>query len=244
SSGKRQPLRPQGQMYVNTIDRRAWYIGQIPFEVDKEALRIIDIFEHDETHRLVRTLQADSAFWNWKNQTWRFENCILTTHKPNGDIEARKKLDHHEVDGWLETPWRIVSERLEATYLGVPKLRSYLNSNQHLPDAQLADHRTFLHHRIAAPWSCLVIAFVATPLGIVFSRRGMMGGVALAIFFFAAILFITELFLALGRTGHIAPILAAWIPNLLFFLIGMGLLFMRTTNRGFDLLSKLRRSVN
>ena len=85
--------------------------------------------------------------------------------------------------------------------------------------------------RWAAPWSCLIVVFVAAPMGIVFSRRGVLGGVATAVFLFAAILFLTELFLSLGKSGYLRPEVAAWLTNIIFLGIGSCLLYARAGNR-------------
>jgi hypothetical protein len=43
--------------------------------------------------------------------------------------------------------------------------------------------------------------------------------------------FLTHLFLALGEGDRVPAIVAAWTPNLIFFLIGLYLLRLRATNR-------------
>jgi len=43
--------------------------------------------------------------------------------------------------------------------------------------------------------------------------------------------FLTHLFLALGEGDRIPPWAAAWTPNFLFALLGLVLLYLRSTNR-------------
>jgi lipopolysaccharide export LptBFGC system permease protein LptF len=43
--------------------------------------------------------------------------------------------------------------------------------------------------------------------------------------------FLIHLFLALGEGDRVSPIVAAWTPNIFFFLIGLYLLHLRATNR-------------
>ena len=69
------------------------------------------------------------------------------------------------------------------------------------------------------------------PLGISFSRRGIIASVALAIGLVFTMNFLTHLFLALGEGDRVSPITAAWTPNVIFFLIGLYLLRLRATNR-------------
>ncbi len=63
----------------------------------------------------------------------------------------------------------------------------------------------------------MVVAIMATPLGIGFSRRGILASVAVAIGLVFTMNFLTHLFLALGEGDRVSPIVAAWTPNLIFF---------------------------
>ena len=72
---------------------------------------------------------------------------------------------------------------------------------------------------------------MATPLGIGFSRRGILSSVAAAIVLVFSMNFLTHLFLALGEGDRISPFVAAWAPNLIFLVIGLYLLRLRATNR-------------
>jgi len=66
-----------------------------------------------------------------------------------------------------------------------------------------------------------------------------LSGVATAIFFFAALLFLTNLMLALGKGARVPALIAAWAPNLLFGIIGLGLLYLRSKNRELPKLKSL-----
>ncbi|HUF62860.1 MAG TPA: LptF/LptG family permease [Verrucomicrobiales bacterium] len=239
--GEEQSTIAERQLYVNTDDRRTWYIGQIPFQLDREQLRILDIYERDEHQRIRLSIQAASAFWHWRDAAWEFRDGAVAVFQENGDLLSKDFFSSHTVSGWRETPWRIVSSRFEPDYLGVPGLLSYLRTHSNDRSARLQLYQTNLHNRWAAPWGCLVILFVAAPLGIVFSRRGALGGVAASIVLFAAILFVSELLLALGKGGFIPPAPAAWLTNLAFLCIGALIFHLRAGNRELRL-PRLRRS--
>jgi lipopolysaccharide export system permease protein len=90
-----------------------------------------------------------------------------------------------------------------------------------------------------------VVVWIAAPLGIGYSRRGVLAGVAAAVILVFSMNFLTHLFLALGEGDRIAPWVAAWAPNLLFAAIGLYLLYLRASNReapGFQL-ARARRIV-
>ncbi|PYL19020.1 MAG: hypothetical protein DME30_01840, partial [Verrucomicrobia bacterium] len=112
-----------------------------------------------------------------------------------------------------------------------PELRQYLHFNSDFPVTLLAPFRTHLQYRLALPWTCLVVVCIAAPLGIGYSRRGVLASVASAVILVFSMNFLTHLFLALGEGDRISPLVAAWTPNLIFTLIGLYLLYLRATNR-------------
>ncbi len=140
-------------------------------------------------------------------------------------------LGSRSFNTWRETPYRLASSSMEAEQLSVPDLRRYIQFNSDFSTHQLAPFRTYLQHRWALPLTCFTVIFIAAPLGIVFSRRAVLASVASSLFIFFGYIFMMFLFLALGKGGHVPPIVAAWTPNAVLFIIGAYLLFLRSTNR-------------
>ena len=105
---------------------------------------------------------------------------------------------------------------LPAAQLGIPDLNDWLEANPPGTWASRGGHLTQWHYRWAQPVNCLIVVLLATPLGIVFSRRGTSGGVAMAVFLSAGMLFLSNVCLSFGDSGHLRPVLAAWLPNLVF----------------------------
>ena len=115
--------------------------------------------------------------------------------------------------------------------LSVPELRAYLEFNSDFPPVRLAAYRTHLNYRWSLPLVCLVVVFLAAPLGVAYSRRGILGGVAAAVGLFFSLVFLSMLLIALGKGSRLPPAVAAWGPLTAFFVIGLFLLWYRSTNR-------------
>jgi lipopolysaccharide export LptBFGC system permease protein LptF len=75
----------------------------------------------------------------------------------------------------------------------------------------------------------------------VYNRRGVVGGVAWALGIFFLLLFGRGIFLALGKGMRLDPFLAPWVPNIIIGVLGMILLWMRSTNRDFASLFSRRK---
>lgn len=76
--------------------------------------------------------------------------------------------------------------------------------------------------RFSVPASCIVFSCVAPVFAILFARTGGFAGVLLSIFlvmvYYNAFVVSTEIF---GRNGWFPPVVAAWLPNLIFAVIGL-----------------------
>ena len=114
------------------------------------------------------------------------------------------------------------------------------NANNH-ESANPAPYLTQWHYRWALPFTCLVTVMLATPLAVHFSRRGPGGGILLAVVLSGLLLLVTSISMALGESGTLKPIHAAWLPNIAFAILGLYLFHRRLTGRPIYLI--LRRLV-
>lgn len=226
-----------GHLSKDRMTNRLWFASVWRPNVD--ALENVHITQLDPAGQPITRWYAREATYNARAGQW-----ILTQGKQVGfDAEGNIAGTTEDwtrgygadavrtIDGWSETPFRIASARMDAEQLSVPDLREYLAANSDFPDRQLAAFRTHLQHRWALPFTCFAVAFIAAPLGIVFSRRAVLASVAASIFIFFVFLFLMFFFLALGKGSHVPPFVAAWTPNAMLLLIGGYLLYVRSSNR-------------
>ena len=233
--GRKKERAISGHLFKNREDNRVWFAARL--YLDKGTLEGVQIVQHDASGHIRQQWYASSATFDPNTATWHLENARHIEMEPNGDITKTELLDQMTVEGFSETPWRVASSRMNADYLSVPELRDYLNYNSDFPETRLAPYRTHLYYRWALPTVCFLVVFVAAPCGIVYSRRGVLGGVALAIALFFGLVLLSSLFIALGKGSRVSPFVAAWGPMIAFFAAGIYLLWMRSTNRD---LPKLR----
>lgn len=81
------------------------------------------------------------------------------------------------------------------------------------------------HIKFSVPAACFVFALTGPVFAVIFSRSGAFVGVLLSIvlvlLYYNAFVISTEIF---GRNGWLSPVLAAWLPNILFLVVGVALL--------------------
>jgi LPS export ABC transporter permease LptG/LPS export ABC transporter permease LptF len=114
----------------------------------------------------------------------------------------------------LEPPDYFESEQPVAEMMTVGELRRYVDelSASGLNVVHLAVE---LQHKLAFPFVTLVMTLLAIPFGVSTGRRGALYAIGLGIILALSYWILTSLFVALGKSGLLTPVLAAWTPNII-----------------------------
>jgi lipopolysaccharide export system permease protein len=212
---------------------RLWMVGAFPENFLKgEPLQNVEITTINPDRSVKNRIQSASATYDKRDRSWTFENPIISRFQP-GQSPIFEQLDEPWIrKTWRETPAQIIKPGLSVEYLGIPELNSWLISPlAKQMTANLPAYLTHWHYRWALPISCLVTVLLAVPLSIHFSRRGGGSGIFLAVVLSVMMLFISTITLALGESGSLLPMVAAWLPNILFSGLGLYLYHRRITGR-------------
>ena len=219
----------KNHLFRNRIDNRTWYLQSL--DVARQRAYQVQIIQQDAEGNILEKWYIVNASYDPAAHTWHFSNVNHVVVDEAGNIVSFDYADHRDINTWSESPWRIGSSAMDPNVLGVPELKEYLAHNSDFPKVRLAPFVTHLYYRWALPWTCLIVIFIAVPLGVIYSRRSILGGISLAVGLFAALLFSDNLFLALGKGSRCFPWVAAWGPNVIFLGIGCYLLWIRATGR-------------
>lgn len=227
--------------YRNTEDRRTWLIHQLPYDLSNDNKMTDVTVIHDGPDGRPKTIWlARKAMWDAINTTWRFYDVTVLTAS-SGRMFTKENLEKLDVEEtWKETPGLMLSDKLNADYLGVQDLVSYLRSNESLPDRSLARYRSTLHSRFATPFRCFLMVLLAAPLAMVSSRRGVLGGISAAVGMFVLVYFLSVSMQKLAEGSYLSPAMGSWTVPLLAAAAGSWILWMRTANRELPSLNPLR----
>ena len=213
------------------------------------ANRIWQIGEYDAVTRImlnpnVTWMTADGS-WHAldaeragrTNNVWIFSNAKMFAQSPHGTLVPTGSTNLIAMPEFDETPKQILSNLKmsdsqtvrgsRSADIPLKDLREYLKLHPDLPRDDANALRTKYYGRLAAPWTCLVVVFIAIPFGAQSGRRNLFFGVAGSIFICFAYFVLQQVSLAFGMNGHLPAWLAAWLPNLLFTTAGT-ILIVRT----------------
>jgi lipopolysaccharide export system permease protein len=234
SIAKGQPvIEAKNVLFRAPNSNRLWLVGTFPEHFLKgEPLQNVEITFMRPDQSIRARMNSPKASYDRTTRTWTFHNPLISRFEP-GRAPIFEQLDKPILNNtWKETPSQIIKPGLSVEYLGIPELTSWLISPlAGQMTANLPAYRTHWHYRWALPVTCLVTVLLAVPLSIHFSRRGGGSGIFLAVVLSILMLFTSTITLALGESGTLNPMIAAWLPNLLFAGIAIYLFQRRNTGR-------------
>jgi lipopolysaccharide export system permease protein len=219
----------QGQIFRNRTDSRTWFVQN--FLPRGNTFNNVQVLQQDANDNIVTNYVASRANYSPETKNWELENVKVVHYDHAGNIVDEQIYPSLKIEHWSETPFRLGSANERAEFLSLPELLEYLHYNSDFPATLLAPFRTHLQYRLALPWTCFVVVCIAAPLGIGYSRRGVLSSVAAAVILVFTMNFLVHLFLALGEGARVPAWIAAWTPNILFTVIGLYLLYLRASNR-------------
>jgi lipopolysaccharide export system permease protein len=91
------------------------------------------------------------------------------------------------------------------------------------------------HSRFTFPFASLVFAILAVPLGIQNRRSGKSGGFTVSIFIIFSYYVLMSVMRTFAEKGAIPPVVALWIPDVIFFCLGCFFLRMASLEKSIPL---------
>lgn len=173
----------------------------------------------------VRQVVGESG--GWEDGKWVFRKAVEYVFRSATDGDPMQVL--HEslvVPELAETPdmiraeIKVLSQRrgraLRRPELTLREIADYRRLHDRIPPELDAMLDTTFHARLAAPWTCLVVALIAVPFSAPSGRRNLFYGVAGSIGIAFAYFVLQRFGFALGQSGQVPGWVAAWLPNTVF----------------------------
>ncbi|HXR06537.1 MAG TPA: LptF/LptG family permease, partial [Candidatus Acidoferrum sp.] len=181
----------------------------------------------------VRIINADRAIYS--NGQWVFfnvEDWVTRTNAPppsGPKLQPILKLRLAETPAWIESELKVKAlsptEAARKPQLSIREILTYFRLHPHLEATRWATLMTQLQCRLAEPFTCLTVVLIALPFGARSGRHNVFAGVASGLFICFGFFIMQRIAMGLGVSGNLPPVLAAWLPNLVFGLAGLALIW-------------------
>lgn len=214
-------------LYVDSYDEARHTMQHVMIQDSRDPERPLTIFAKnglitsDDTQGILRILLQNGSIHTQSKQGYRlvsFGEYLLTADTGRSVPPARNELD-----------LTIAELQREAASSAQPKPVRLKMAIE-------------LQSRFAFPCAAFVFAILALPLGLSNRRSGKGAGFTISIFILLIYYVLLSFLRTLAEKGSLPPVVAVWLPNLLFLGLGLGLLRLASQEQG--LLGLLRNAVS
>jgi lipopolysaccharide export system permease protein len=200
-------------LYVNQIDRRQHQMKDIFIEDKRQPDVVVTVVA--PSGKLLSNPEA------LKLQLQLFDGTIYQTNLGERSSNAiyfhtyNMNLDLRELVEEVEKP-----KYRHRESLNIKELRERIDVfDESHPGKNRA--RMTLHRRFAIPAACIVLAFLALPLGIQARATKPFLSMLLGIFFFLLYYLLLSAGYTFGERGHIPAAVSMWLPNAVMLTVGL-----------------------
>jgi len=215
---------------------RQWVVGSHGeiyhynyFDPKTNALMGLSVYEFSGNMRsLARRSYAEVARYAPKAgtpNTWRAERTWSRELLPSGD--TRRFASQPVAEFALDPPSYFGTRQPEPEFMSYSQLQTYIDQLRRSGFDVIAQ-QVALERKASFPFVTLIMTLIAVPFAVTAGRRGAMYGIGVGIVIAITYWVAFSVFAALGTGGVVAPMLAAWAPNLLF---GAGAAYLLLTVR-------------
>lgn len=181
---------------------------------EKMVANGVVIFTFDENFNLLKRVDAKEIAWIHKK--WVAKEKITRIFYEN------KSTYSYEKEGIINLPYtpdELKNEEVKPDEMNFYQLRKYLKKmkfyGHHLP-AYLTD----LYYKISFPLGVLIVTLIGIPISLRrFGKQGLGTNILIALTLAFLYWLIGALSRIAGANGVISPVLAAWIPDIIFVVI-------------------------
>jgi LPS export ABC transporter permease LptG len=222
----RHVIRGGSPRTLDVLDRR-WIIGRkgeiynyVFFDPKRSELSGFSVFRFaPKAGRL-----QSRAFYKtvtFPGRATGFEQTVLWQARDgwvrefDRQVEQRAYRPVERAELFVEPPQYFMTEQTPAERMTYAQLKRYIVELR-ASGINVTDYEVELHRKVSFPWVTIIMTLIALPFAVTTGRRGAMYGIGLGIVL-ALVYWITmSVFGAIGASGVIHPLLAAWAPNIVF----------------------------
>jgi lipopolysaccharide export system permease protein len=214
-------VQPINYLFFYGLNNKLFFIDK--YEPALKSMDGLTIIAQDDHQRMTEKIVALKAVWT--GSAWKALQCQVSTYTPGiedstGEVQffKEKTLD------FREKPEDLLKQRNSVAAMNIRELKEYIRRFKGSGAvAALNGLKVDLHQKIAYPFACIVIIFAGLPFALTTGRRKGLTFASIGIAMIMGFLFfvVNAMGLALGKSGALPPIAAAWLAPVLFIIAGI-----------------------
>ena len=165
-----------------------------------------------------RAEYLDGQWFFLNPKAYYYDRSGVETASPVPELD---KLTLRSFPGFSERPSDFLLVNKDRAFYSISDRLRYLETHPSLAPDSVRSYRYDIWAKVFSPLACLVITLFAIPAGIATGRQSVFRGIVTALCMFFAFYGITIGFMILAKKGLCPPLVAAALPDVVFFFIGL-----------------------
>lgn len=207
-------LKESRNIHLLEPGNRIVSIGE--FNPERLTLKSISIAQLSGA-KIISRIDADSMRYDTRKREWMMQN-VTNRIFANGHEEFR--FEPSQVIKLDLSPAALKELDLQPDEMNIVRHYRYLAEKQRAGFAGLERSMVKFHNKTAMPFASLIIMLIGVPLSAKKKRGGLASEITIALFAGFLYIGLQRTVAMAGYQGAIYPLLAAWLPNLLFLTLG------------------------
>lgn len=193
-----------------------------------DSLVNASVYHLDSAKGLIRSATHFSKAMPASPVAWKAQNGWIETINPDSTVERKAIQQEAEVINISEGVGLFRRTTNESSKMSAWELQDYISQLKSL-GASTLELQIDLKRRLAFPFSCLILAFLAIPFITAKQARraGPLASISLSVGIGLVFWLLTTLFEAAGKQENLPAGIAVWGPHILFGAVGLYLNFVR-----------------
>lgn len=196
------------------------------YDTEKMTLGDVIIHEHDKAENLVSKTTAQSGVWTGRG--WRFYKVVIWNIDNSGRILGEPQFFRQKMILLKERPRDFANREWRAEFMSYRELKKHINNFRDVSTKVIRSLLVDLHYKISFSLISFIIILIGAPFALITTRGGVLIGIGMSIGIGLLYYAFIAISLAFGKAGLLPPMLAAWLGNIVFFVLGIYLINKRT----------------
>ncbi len=177
----------------------------------------IEIVEMTENlARVKRIIAAKKAKYEDETKEWNFYGVNINDFEKDETIE----MDAYKPDFIKETVDDFLRDKIREKEMNIQDLKDSINFIKKT-GGDVKKYLVELYKKMAYPFAAFIMSFIGLSLGSRYVRGASAVSIGLSVVIGYVYYVVMATFEAMGVGGFVSPVIGAWVPNMMFFIIGM-----------------------
>jgi len=223
-------MKNKPDFYLDFRQDKIWYRSKNliynlkSFDVQNKLIKGMAVYTFDEDFNLIQFVEANRA--KFTDEGWTLNDGAVTVFGEDDKFPLTKKFKEKKLKIG-EKPKDFLEIEREVEGLRLKELHGFIERSR-FAGADTKSFEVQFHSRIALSFIPIVMAFLAIPFSV---RTNREGGMAIDLGICALLTIVYWGFytvsLSLGKNGAFPPVLAAWMPSVIFAIVAFASMYLK-----------------